>query len=191
LRCLLDNKSLILFEINIKLLINNVKILNFFYYNKINNKIIKMSTITSKSNQQNLVYKLGYLISLFGIVIILLWIGIFKFTPTEAQGIKKLVENHFLTFFIYEIMSIQTVSNIIGAIEITLGLILLVSLKFRFLRKYAAIGIIVTFLTTLSYLFTTPGTWKIVDGIPITDFFILKDIMFLGFGLMILNSKNE
>jgi len=49
---------------------------------------------------------------------------------------------------------------------------------------------ILIFLTTLSYLVTTPGIWKIVDGVPVTDFFILKDLMFLEFGLMILNEKN-
>jgi len=48
---------------------------------------------------------------------------------------------------------------------------------------------IVTFLVTLSYLFTTPGIWKIVDGVPVTDFFILKDLMLLGFGLMIVQNN--
>jgi len=47
----------------------------------------------------------------------------------------------------------------------------------------------VTFMVTLSYLFTTPGMWKVVDGVPVTDFFILKDLMLLGFGLMILQTK--
>ena len=45
---------------------------------------------------------------------------------------------------------------------------------------------------TLSYLFTTPDTWKTVDGLPITNFFILKDIMYLGFGITYFNySKNR
>ena len=80
-------------------------------------------------------------------------------------------------------------SDTIGVIEIIIALLLIFSVKFASLRKYAAIGMIVTFLTTLSYLFTTPGVWKVVDGIPVTDFFILKDLMLLGFGLMILNVK--
>lgn len=146
---------------------------------------------TTLEIKENRTSRIGYYISLFGTAIILLWIGIFKFTPTEAQGIKNLVENHFLTFFVYDIVSVQTVSNAIGAIEIIIALLLLFSVKFASLRKYAAIGMIVTFLTTLSHLFTTPGIWKVVDGIPVTDFFILKDLMFLGFGLMILNGKNE
>ena len=86
-------------------------------------------------------------------------------------------------------MSIQAVSNAIGVIEIIIALLLVFSVKFASLKRFVGIGMIITFLVTLSYLFTTPGVWKIVDGVPITDFFILKDLMLLGFGLMLLNDK--
>jgi reactive chlorine resistance protein C len=144
---------------------------------------------TTLEINQNRTGRLGYYISLFGAAIILLWIGIFKFTPTEAGAIKPLIENHFLTFFVYDFMSIQAVSNAIGVIEIIIALLLVFSVKFASLKRFAGIGMIITFLVTLSYLFTTPGVWKIVDGVPITDFFILKDLMLLGFGLMLLNDK--
>jgi uncharacterized membrane protein YkgB len=148
-----------------------------------------MNGTTTEINQQNPTYKIGYYISLFGASLILLWIGIFKFTPTEAAAIKPLVENHFLTSFVYDVMSVQAVSNTIGVIEIIIALLLIFSVKFAFLRRYAGIGMIITFLITLSYLLTTPGVWKVVDGIPVTDFFILKDLMLLGFGLMIFQKK--
>lgn len=147
---------------------------------------------TQKSSKNQFVEKSGYYISLFGAALILLWIGIFKFTPTEAAAIKPLVESHFLTFFIYKVMSVQVVSNLIGTIEIIIALLLIFSAKFAVLKRYAGIGMVVTFLVTLSYLFTTPGMWKIVDGVPVTDFFILKDIMLLGFGMMLFkNNDNE
>ncbi|WP_454046441.1 DUF417 family protein [Chryseobacterium sp. Marseille-Q8038] len=141
-----------------------------------------VGTVQESKNQLT---RTGYYISLFGAALILLWIGIFKFTPTEAAAIKPLVENHFLTFFVYKIMSVQAVSNLIGTIEIIIALLLIFSAKFAVLKKYAGIGMMVTFLVTLSYLFTTPGMWKIVDGVAVTDFFILKDLMLLGFGFMI------
>lgn len=144
---------------------------------------------TSQFNSHSGTYRTGYYVSLFGAALILLWIGIFKFTPTEAAAIRPLVENHFLTFFVYDIMSIQTVSNTIGIIEIIIALLLIFSVKFAFLRKYAGIGMTVTFLITLSYLFNTPGVWKTVDGVPVTDFFILKDLVLLGFGLMIISNN--
>ncbi|WP_077415391.1 DUF417 family protein [Chryseobacterium sp. JV274] len=145
-----------------------------------------VGTVQESKNQLT---RAGYYISLFGAALILLWIGIFKFTPTEAAAIKPLVENHFLTFFVYKIMRAQAVSNLIGVIEIIIALLLIFSAKFAVLKKYAGIGMIVTFLVTLSYLFTTPGIWKIVDGVPVTDFFILKDLMLLGFGLMIVQNN--
>ena len=124
--------------------------------------------------------RLGYYISLLGIVLIMLWIGVFKFTPTEAAGIKPLVENHLLLFWLYDVL------NLFGVIEISTGLLLLFSLKFDVLRPLAALCLIATFVITLSFLFTTPGIWKIVDGVPSTDFFILKDIPMLGLGFMYL-----
>ncbi|WP_079240976.1 DUF417 family protein [Chryseobacterium indologenes] len=145
-----------------------------------------VGTVQESKNQLT---RIGYYISLFGAALILLWIGIFKFTPTEAAAIKPLVENHFLTFFVYKIMSVQAVSNLIGTIEIIIALLLIFSAKFAVLKKYAGIGMMVTFLVTLSYLFTTPGIWKIVDGVPVTDFFILKDLMLLGFGFMIVQNN--
>lgn len=125
---------------------------------------------THKITSSQSTYTIGYYLSLFGAALILLWIGIFKFTPTEAAAIKPLVENHFLTFFVYKVMNVQTVSNLIGAIEIIIALLLVFSAKFAVLKKYAGIGMIVTFLVTLSYLFTTPGVWRVVDGVPVTDF---------------------
>lgn len=130
--------------------------------------------------------RLGYYISLLGIVIIMLWIGFFKFTPTEAAGIKPLVENHFLLFWLYDVLSVQQVSNLFGVIEIITGLLLLFSLKYDILRPFATLCLIATFLITFSFLFTTPGMWQMIDGVPTTNFMILKDIPMLGLGFMYL-----
>ncbi|CEN51522.1 DUF417 family protein [Capnocytophaga canis] len=135
------------------------------------------------------IYKIGYYVSLFGTALILFWIGIFKFTTAEAKAIKPLVENHFLTFWAYDLMSVQAVSNLVGIVEITLALLLLLSPFFPKLRKYAAYGMIVTFLVTISYLFTTPNMWRKVEWLPITDFFILKDLVLLGFSLMLIGKQ--
>lgn len=143
-----------------------------------------------KGNPRTNYSQAGYYISLFGTVIILLWIGIFKFTPTEANAIKPLIENHPLSFWMYNVFSVQTVSSIVGITELIVATLVLLTLKFDKLKMFAGIGICVIFLMTLSYLFTTPGTWRIVDGVPVTDFFILKDIMYLGFGVtLILSTK--
>lgn len=134
--------------------------------------------------------RIGYYLSLSGIVLIMVWIGIFKFTPTEAAGIRPLVENHFLLFWLYDILNIQQVSNLFGVIEITTGILLLFSVKYDALRPWAVFCLIATFLITISFLFTTPDMWKVIDGVPTTNFMILKDIPMLGLGLMYLNPSS-
>ena len=79
-------------------------------------------------------YKIGYYLPLFGTVLLLVWIGIFKFTPTEAQAIKSLVENHPLSFWIYKIFSDQTVSNIVGVLELLVALLVVLTLKYQSLK---------------------------------------------------------
>lgn len=141
--------------------------------------------------KKNSVNKTAYIIGVLGVVINLLWIGLFKFTAFEAAGIKSLVENHFAMSWLYSILSVQAVSNVIGIVEIIVALGLLLSLKYNWLGKYAGIGAALIFITTLSFLFTTPGTWKTIDGFPVTDFFILKDITLLSISLMVLAKGKE
>lgn len=150
-----------------------------------------MRIATKASNLTKDYSKAGYYVSLSGTVIVLLWIGIFKFTPTESNAIKPLIQNHPLSFWVYNIFSVQTVSILVGISELFMAALLLLTLKFSKLKMYAGIGLCAIFLMTLSYLFTTPGMWKIVNGVPITDFFILKDIMYLGFGVTLLLSSKK
>lgn len=129
---------------------------------------------------------LGYTVSVLGLAMLLLWIGIFKFTPTEAKAIEPLVVNSFLMSWLYKIASVQGVSIIIGSIEIITAVCLLLHF---FVKKAGIVGGMLsglTFLATLSFLFTTPGVFKTVDGVPITEFFVLKDVLALGISLMVL-----
>ena len=46
---------------------------------------------------------IGYLIGVFGVALVLIWIGVYKFTPTEAKLIQPLVENHFAMNWLYDL----------------------------------------------------------------------------------------
>ena len=132
---------------------------------------------------------IGYTVAVLGVAIVLIWIGIFKFTATEAKAIEPLVRNHPLMSWMYKITSVQGVSNIIGSIEIVAAALLLLHF---FWKKAGLIGGILSafiFLFTLSFLLTTPGVSKTVDTMPVTDFFILKDIMALGISLMVIGKS--
>jgi reactive chlorine resistance protein C len=129
--------------------------------------------------------KTGFYIALYGVAIILIWIGIFKFTPTEAKAIKPLVENSPLMRWMYNYMSELNVSKLIGVLEIITGVLLA---SYPLSAKMGFVGGIMsslTFLTTLSFLFTTPGAIQKIDGIWLPDAFILKDIMALGISIYI------
>ncbi|MDF5114509.1 DUF417 family protein [Vibrio parahaemolyticus] len=129
---------------------------------------------------------MGYLIGVFGVSLVLIWIGIYKFTPTEAKLIQPLVENHFLMSWLYDVMSVQAVSNIIGATEIIVAIGLIVGLKNTRVAYFSGIAAAIIFLATLSFLITTPNTWKVSDGVLVTNFFLVKDILFLAIAISVI-----
>lgn len=139
--------------------------------------------------KRNIYQTLGYSVAVLGVAIVLLWIGIFKFTPTEAKAIEGLVKNSSLVSWLYKITGVQGVSNIIGSIEIVAGVCLLLSFFWKKAGVLGGILSVITFLVTLSFLFTTPGVFSTVDGVPVTEFFILKDLMALGISLMVLGTS--
>lgn len=135
--------------------------------------------------------KTGYNIAVIASIVVLVWIGYFKFTPTEAAAIKPYVSNSFLMNWMYKIGSVQAVSNFIGIFEITTGLLLIASFWNRQAGLIAGYLGSIIFLTTLSFLFTTPGAWKVIDGVPMTDAFVLKDLGYLGFFFIIIGHHSK
>lgn len=121
-------------------------------------------------------------LSRWGIVMLLLWIGTFKFSPIEAAAIRPLVENNPLMGWLYAVLSEQAVSRLIGSTEIVIALAIAMrpwNAKVSFLGSLAAAGV---FLVTFSFVVTTPGTLGTVPGYPLpvptaTGFFLVKDIL--------------
>ncbi len=66
--------------------------------------------------------RVGVQVSRYGLVLTLLLIGALKFTADEAHGIQPLVASSPLMFRLYRIFSLQGVSNLIGLIEISMGI---------------------------------------------------------------------
>jgi uncharacterized membrane protein YkgB len=126
---------------------------------------------------------LGIRISRYGLVVTLLLIGFLKFMPTEAAGIQPLVQHSPLMSWLYAILSVQGASNLIGAIEIAVALLLAlrpVSAKASFV---GSLGSIVTFLLTISFLISTPGAVQLSHGLPMlgdAGQFLIKDVVLLG-----------
>ena len=133
--------------------------------------------------------KVGYIISVLGVATILIWIGIFKFTPTEAKEIKPMIANSPLMSWLYLICSDNATSRLIGIIEILTGILLIISLIVPKVGLVSGTMSLLTFILTLSFLFSTPGAFQKIDGIWLPDAFILKDLMALGISLMVLGKS--
>ncbi|HET6929310.1 MAG TPA: DUF417 family protein [Candidatus Acidoferrum sp.] len=134
---------------------------------------------TSKSSLE----KLGTHVSRYGLVITLLSIGVLKFTAGEAKGIQPLVANSPLMFWLYRIFSLQGVSNLIGVIEIVVGLLIGLRPLSAKLSFIGSIGAIITFALTVSFLLSTPGAFQFSHGFPLlgdAGQFLIKDLVLLG-----------
>jgi reactive chlorine resistance protein C len=127
--------------------------------------------------------KLGIHISRYGLVVTLLLLGILKFTGAEAQGIQPLVAGSPLMFWLYHIFSLQVVSNLIGTTEIVVALFIALRPVSAWLSFAGSLGAVITFLLTVSFLFSTPGAFQFSHGFPLlgdTGQFLIKDLVLLG-----------
>src|SRR5262245_40792903 len=120
----------------------------------------------------------------YGLVLILLWIGAMKFTALEAQAIRPFVENSPLFAWTYPVFGIQGLSNLLGVTEILVGLLIAVR---PWLPRVSAIGSLLAvgmFVSTLSFLLTTPGAWASeIGGFPaigVPGQFLIKDVALLA-----------
>jgi reactive chlorine resistance protein C len=125
----------------------------------------------------------GATISRYSLVLILFWIGLQKFTAAEAEAIKPLITHSPLMSWMYSVLSAQAVSNLLGVVEVSLALLIAsrpLSARASFFGSLGAIG---TFLTTVSFLFTTPGVLDHTHAIVFLGAvggFLIKDLALLG-----------
>lgn len=121
----------------------------------------------------------------YGLAAILLYFGVFKFHPVEAEAIRPLVANSPLMGWMYAVLSVQGVSTVIGIGEIIVAGLLLARPWSPRASAIGGAGAVVIFITTLSFLFTTPGAWAMIPGWPIpmpgaAGSFLIKDLFLLG-----------
>jgi uncharacterized membrane protein YkgB len=130
---------------------------------------------------------LGFQVLRYGLALVIGWIGIMKFTEYEAKGIQPLVEQSPFMSWMYHILSARQFSDAMGVVEI--GVAILIALR-PFSPKASAIGsaaAVLMFLSTLSFLFSTPGWEPSLGGFPalsaLLGQFLLKDVVLLGTAL--------
>jgi reactive chlorine resistance protein C len=127
--------------------------------------------------------KTGTVVLRYGLVLIIGYFGAFKFTAAEAKAIQPLLEHSPLMSWLYGFTDVRGASRLIGIAELTIAALIFVrpwAPRISALGSLLAVGM---FLTTLSFLVTTPGVWLQVEGFPAPSeaaAFILKDVFLLG-----------
>jgi uncharacterized membrane protein YkgB len=124
----------------------------------------------------------------YGLVVVVGWIGFMKFTAYEAEGITTLVANSPLMSWVYGFVSHRGFSAALGVIELTVAVLIAarpIWPRASVVGSFLAVGM---FLTTLSFLVTTPGVWEpSVGGFPALSGspgqFLIKDLALLGISL--------
>lgn len=139
---------------------------------------------STRSSQR--VDQFGSGIARWGLILCLLFIGLAKFTPEEAQGIRPLIVHSPLMAWMYSVWSVQGASNVIGTIELILAVLLVIGIWSARASLLAGAGCALTFVLTVSFILSTPGAIVIAHGLPAlggTGQFLIKDVVLLGASL--------
>src|SRR5262249_34360406 len=111
-----------------------------------------------------------------------------KCLASEAEGIRLYVANSPLMSWVYGLMSVRGFSALLGVVEVAVAILIAarpLSPRASALGSALAVGM---FLTTLSFLVTTPGVWEpSLGGFPslssLPGQFLVKDLALLGISL--------
>ena len=150
-------------------------------------ELIQRSASLSSAGAQT-VESLGRITARYGLVLALFWIGGMNFTAYEAEGISGFVSNSPLMSWAYSVFSVQSFSALLGVTEIAIAL-MIASRPFSARAAVVGTGLaVVMFLTTLSFLLTTPGVWEAsAGGFPalsvVPGQFLAKDFVLFGASL--------
>ena len=130
----------------------------------------------------------GSLVTRYGLVTTLVWIGALKFTDYEVQNAEVLVTASPLTSRLRKKLGAQKLGWLTGVAQITLGSLIAakpVAPRASAVGSFGAAGMM---LSTLSFLATTPEAWREgPGGIPqlsVLGEALLKDTVLLGAALL-------
>jgi uncharacterized membrane protein YkgB len=137
-------------------------------------RVLNLSTIDA----------IASVLSRYGLVIVIGWIGALKFANFEAHQIQPLVANSPFMGWLYNFLPVYTFSALLGVVELVAAVLLAIKPLAPRLSIVGSLLAIVLFVSTVSFLFTTPGVAEPAGGgfpaLSLTGEFLLKDIPLLG-----------
>ena len=108
---------------------------------------------------------IGHAFLRYGLVVAIGWIAAMKVTEYEAKGIQPLIAHSPFLSWGYSVWSVHHFTMIIGAIEMTIAPLIALRRWFPKASAVGSLGAVFMFLTTLSFIITTPG-WEPSLGAP-------------------------
>jgi reactive chlorine resistance protein C len=70
------------------------------------------------------VQAVGSLVLRYGLVLVIGWIGLMKFTEYEAKGIQPLVAHSPLMSWMYGFLTVRAFSNALGVVEVAIAILI-------------------------------------------------------------------
>ena len=145
----------------------------------------------NKENTAAMLARLGRVVSRYGLVVVLAWIGFGKYVKFDA---RVLIEHSPLMSWILHVFSVATVARGLGTMEIVAALLIAVRPLWPRASAVGSLLAVVLFLGTLSFLFTTPGVVAThAEGVPVLSAlpgqFLLKDLVLIGVALWTLGDS--
>lgn len=127
----------------------------------------------------------GQIVSRYGLVIVLAWIGFGKYAKMEA---RVLIEHSPLMSWFYAVLSVGAVAKTLGTAEIVAAVLIALRPVWPRVSAVGSAMAVGLFLGTLSFLFTTPNVVVThYDGLPVLGAqpgqFLLKDLVLIGVAL--------
>src|SRR4029077_7014241 len=130
------------------------------------------------------IHKISTFVLRYGLVLVVFWIGCLKFTAYESKGVFNHASHSPLLAWAYHILEVRDFSRALGVVEITTALLIAAGPVWPKLSIVGSLGGIGMFLTTLSFVITTPGVWQAEYGFPALAAspgqFLVKDVVLLG-----------
>lgn len=128
--------------------------------------------------------QIGSLFLRYGLIVAIGWIGAMKATHYEAVGIQPLIAHSPFLSWGYSVWGLDHFTMIVGAAELVIVALLAVRHWFPRASAIGSLGAICMFLTTLSFMITTPGWEPSLGGFPALSGgvgeFLIKDLVLLG-----------
>lgn len=153
--------------------------------------IVATTTSNRLANVPAVLMQVGQLVSRYGLVIVLAWIGFGKYVKMES---RVLIEHSPLMSWVYDYFSVTTVARGLGTMEIVAALLISARPLWPRVSAVGSTLAVVLFVGTISFLFTTPGVVAThAAGLPVLAAqpgqFLLKDLVLIGVSIWTLGDS--